>query len=384
MKNTCFILSIVIICSCNKDSDNSIKPSNTKLIGVGTLLGGSVFTIYEDGSNPEKWVDFDYTNGKDPVGSLVESNGKYWGMTLTDEVEGWGVIYSIDLNGQGYTEVHNFDYSQGSPKGSLIESNEKLWGMTWGGSNNNGIIFNMDVDGTNFVKVHEFDGVNGSHPTGSLVEFNGKLWGMTGEGGSYDVGVIFNLDMDGTNYEKLHDFDVTNGANPFSNLLAHKGKLWGMTSRGGVAHDTYSGGVIFSLDMNGINFMKVHDFDITNGSYPQGGLVMSNNKLWGLTTFGGSDNSGVIFSLDVEETIGYTKIHDFELNNGGRPYGSLVESNSNLYGIRSDTPSNSPDRIYGRIFKLHNDGTNFSIVYDLDPHTMGGEPSGSLIAVPIK
>lgn len=445
----------------------------TKLVGTGVTGGGSIFALDEDGTNPEKWVDmpltvglprinnslvesngklwgitvkrgandqggifhtdlegtnytqvhdFDGTNGGQSLGNLVESNGRLWGMTSQGGINNLGVIFSIDTTGTGYLVVHEFDGTNGgSPFGTgLVESNGKLWGITSsGGVSNVGVIFSINVDGSGYVNVHNFDGVSGSFPAGNLIESNGKLWGMTRSGGASNVGVIFSIDTTGTSYAKKHDFNGTNGNQPFGSLVESNGKFWGMTNSGGASSD----GVIFKIDTTGTGFAKVHDFDQTNGSSPFSSLVESNGKLWGLASSGGPDLSGVIFKIDTTgmayaavhyfnssagtnfephgsllvsngrlwgmtrfsagfgtifsiDTTGtnYTKTHDFADSNGARPEGGLVESNGKLWGLTNSGGASNG----GVIYNINPNGTGFTKVYDFD-HTDGGSPSGKLI-----
>lgn len=349
----------------------------TKLVGMTAYTNnGGIFSVNEDGTNPEQWVNFQGDNGRDPNGSLVENNGKLWGMTIGGGINDKGVIFSLNMDGSNYTKVHDFDgINGGKPRGDLVESNGKFWGMAeQGGANGNGVIFSMNLDGTNYTKVLDFMSLTtGGIPRGNLVESNGKLWGMTEHGGSNLNGVLFSIDLDGTNYTKFHDFHYLTGSYPSGSLVESSGKLWGMTYEGGFNGD----GVIFSLDMDGTNYTIVHNFDETNGGFPSGGsLIVSNGKLWGMTQQGGLTKDGVIFSLDIN-TNNYSKVHDFDDINGKNPRGSLMVNNSKIWGMTQYGGSNDK----GVIFSLDLDGTNYKKIYDFDTNTIDGNASGSLIAI---
>ena len=123
-----------------------------------------------------------------------------------------------------------------------------------------------------------------------------KLYGMTRDGGSTDHGVIFSFDPATSTYTKLQDFDYTNGGDPYGSLIqASDGKLYGMTSGGG--NNGY--GVIFSYNPVTSAYSKLIDFDYVNGAYPQGSLIQATDgKLYGMTYGGGSNDYGVIFSYN--------------------------------------------------------------------------------------
>ena len=81
-----------------------------------------------------------------------------------------------------------------------------------------------------------------------------------------------------------------------------------MTSDGGSSHF----GVIFSFDPSTSTYTKLKDFDSTNGRNPGGSLIQaSDGKLYGMTQFGGSKDSGIIFSFDPSSST-YAKLKDFD------------------------------------------------------------------------
>lgn len=83
-------------------------------------------------------------------------------------------------------------------------------------------------------------------------------------------------------------------------------------------------------------FSVFYSFNFTNGSAPNGGLIVdSAGNFYGTTQFGGSSNRGVIFRLNSagQETVLYTFTG---LTDGGIPIGRLIRDNKgNLYGITS-------------------------------------------------
>src|SRR5690242_7752097 len=178
-------------------------------------------------------------------------------------------------------------------------SDGKLYGMTSdGGRDEVGVIFSYDPATSTYIKLKDFVYTDGAFPYGSLIQAsNGKLYGMTAGGGIYGDGVIFSFDPSNSTYTKLMDFGNANGSLPYGSLVqASNGKLYGMTSSGG----TNGAGVIFSFDPSTSTFTKLKDFDETNGGYAYGGSLIQagDGKLYGMTTFGGSGGYGVIFSLN--------------------------------------------------------------------------------------
>ncbi len=322
---------------------NFIQASNGKLYGV-TAYGGSsgfgvIFSYDPLSATYTKLKDFDFTNGANPYGSLMQaSDGKLYGMTYQGGSSGAGVIFSYDPLSSNYTKLKDFDYTNGAvPFGSLIQASDgKLYGLTnEGGSSGLGVIFSYDPLSSNYTKLKDFDNINGANPYGSLIQAsNGKLYGMTVNGGISGLGVIFSYDPLSANYTKLKDFNGANGGNPYGSLMqASDGKLYGMTFFGGGFGSGF--GVIFSFDPLFSTYTKLKDLDNTNGGGNAYGnlLQATNGKLYGMTSIGGSSSAGVIFSFDPFSST-YTKLKDFDITNGGNPYGSLMQAkNGKLYGV---------------------------------------------------
>jgi uncharacterized repeat protein (TIGR03803 family) len=210
-----------------------------------------------------------------------------------------------------------------------------LFGTTFKGGNDGGGTINKFLPATNNLTVAKsFESIaSGAYYTNFIQASDGKLYGMTSRGGSHNFGVIFSFDPFTSTYIKLKDFDNTNGGNPYGNLMhASDGKLYGMTNQGGSSNV----GVIFSFDPSSSTYTKLKDFDNTNGANPYGSLVQaSDGKLYGLTYGGGSSGSGVIFSFDLSAST-YIKLKDFDNINGANPYGNLMQaSDGKLYGMTS-------------------------------------------------
>ena len=156
---------------------------------------------------------------------------------------------------------------------------------------------------------------------------------------THEGGVIFSLDLSNNIYNILFSFDSTGGSNysgyfaTGSLMQASNGKLYGMTTYGG-AND---GGTIFSFDPMSNTFSKLYDCPpqaFLNGRLPSRSLMQaSDGKLYGMTFTGGLFNIGVLFSFDPTSNT-YTKLMDFDgSNNGSLPWGSLIQaSNGLLYG----------------------------------------------------
>src|ERR1035437_6833994 len=293
------------------------------------------------------------TTGNTPFGSLTLSGSVLYGMTSGGGANNKGNIFSIHNDGTVFTDLLDFNGTNGNQYGlewnSLTLDGNVLYGMTkTGGTNDDGVIFSIHTDGTNYIKLHDFDNTNGGSPTGSLTLSNNILYGMAGVGGANNAGCIFSIHTDGTVFTDLFDFNNTNGSSPNGSLTLSNNILYGMAGGGG----NYDG-VIFSIHTDGTNYIKLHDFDNTNGGNPIGDLTLSGNVLYGMTNQGGANGGnggdGVIFSINTDGT-NYIKLHDFNGTNGKSPNGSLTLSGNVLYGM---TWGVSAFTSMGNIFSIH-------------------------------
>jgi uncharacterized repeat protein (TIGR03803 family) len=316
----------------------------------GVYGDGNIFSINTNGSGYSNLHNFNDTNGELPFGSLISNANSLFGITSVGGGTNGGCIFTMDTNGSGYSNLHNFtDANNGAnPYGSLLHSGSFLFGMTNnGGVNNEGSIFRTDTNGNNYKDLLDFSHfINGARPTGSLIISGSTLYGMVTGG----LSCIFSIDTNGTGFKDILNFNGTNGRSPDGSLTISQSILYGMTSLGGANDD----GLIFSIDTNGTQFNDLLDFNGTNGSEPMGDLTLSGNKLYGMTFAGGMYDSGTIFSIDTNGN-GYRDLLDFIGTKGVYPRGSLSLSGGVLYGVTTGNFA----RNYGNIFSIDTNGNRF-------------------------
>ena len=79
------------------------------------------------------------------------------------------LFFHTILATSAYTKLIDFDFSNGAyPYGSLIQASDgKLYGMTYGGGSNfEGVIFSYDPVASAYTQLKDFDGTNGAYPFG--------------------------------------------------------------------------------------------------------------------------------------------------------------------------------------------------------------------------
>jgi len=410
---------------------------------------GVIFSFNPGSAIYQKLMDFDSANGSNPSGALLEANqGKLYGITGVGGSHNAGVLFSYDITLSSYSKLEDFDSAGGYyPSGTLVQAMDgKLYGTTtMGGTTNNGVIFSFDTLSSDYESLYNFDLLNGASPTGNLSQAgDGNLYGMTATGGSNGYGVIFSYDPNNLNYTKLADFDGINGAAASGGLVqADDGKLYGMTWGGGL--DFVQAGVIFSFDPSSMTYSMVHSFYYPNGGRPFGSLLRASDgklyglasneglgynsglesgvifsfdpttntyatlkhlgsnedgsnasaaltrgkdgKLYGQTTFGGSNSAGVIFTYNPSNST-YAKVKDLDYDGGSHPYGSLVQaSDGKFYGMTAyGGVSTDPEYLVrwgdlGVIFSFDPVSSTYSNLVDFTTNGgyLGGHPYGSLV-----
>jgi len=117
-----------------------------------------------------------------------------------------------------------------------------------------------------------------------------------------------------------------------------------------------------------------------DGAYPQGSLFLSDDGsiLYGMTTLGGANNKGTLFSIPITGGSN-TILHSFagEPSDGRYPYYTrIILSGSMLYGMTEFGGANNK----GVICKIKTDGTEYSAVYSFGSiDNDGSKPCGDLI-----
>lgn len=128
------------------------------------------------------------------------------------------------------------------------------------------------------------------------------------------------------------------------------------------------------------NLSVLHHFNGCDGSDPRGSLTLSENEmiLYGVTSLGGINNNGTIFSIpiDVGNYSEFTTLHSFE---NSEKDGSGIQPHHNsmylrdgklygatLYGGSLDNPRKSkPNKPKGNgnLFSIKTDGTKYTVIH---------------------
>jgi len=351
------------------------------------ILVGFVFLLTSATTQAQYNILHSFTGGSDgampfgvPNGSLTLSGSTLYGMTWAGgSGGGGGTVFKIKNDGTGYTILYSFDLLGEDPVGSLTLSGSTLYGMTdFGGG-----VFKINSDGTGYTVLHSFTGgSDGTSPHGSLTLSGSTLYGMTGAGGSGGLGTVFKINNDGTGYTILHSFTgSSDGSGPNGSLMLSGSTLYGMTEAGGNSN----GGTVFKINNDGTGYTILHSFTgSSDGKNPHGSLTLSGSTLYGMTEASGSGGGGTVFKINNDGT-GYTILHSFagggiqtgggSPGDGANPFGSLTLSGSTLYGMTEAGGTNYD----GVVFQINTDGTGFTILHNFaGGHGDGAYPQGDV------
>jgi uncharacterized repeat protein (TIGR03803 family) len=341
--------------------------------GYGTIFkistGGTLTTLYSFGGIGNE--------GLTPTGSLVQNNdGSFYGTTSAGGANGKGTVFRITL-AQALTTLYSFgaDAMDGAtPQSELVKGGDgNFYGTTeYGGDNGDGTIFAIAPDGTGYTKLHSFLGApaDSANPRGGLsLDVNGNLYGTTQIGGANNAGTVFVFSTASSLLTVLHSFSATasDGANPQGTLApGRNGNFYGTTLNGGPT-DT---GTVFMIAPDG-TLTTLHTFgDVrpTNGSVPAGELIQGGDgSFYGVTSGGGSNSLGTIFSLTPAGTL--NTLYSFAQTDGANPAAGLLRTgDGSLYAATLNGGAYGS----GTIFRLTSDGTS------ADLHDFGASPADGL------
>lgn len=310
-------------------------------------------------------------DGDNPTYNSLSTDGNVlYGFTGGGGTNRDGTLFKVDADGTGYQVLYSFTGGTNGfiPVGTPLLLGGEIYGMTYnGGRWTNGTIFKINTNGTGFQLLHSFGNILAGqfdeHPQGSLVSDGVNLYGMTpfslfnqGEG------EIFAIGTNGAGFTIYHNFSsgLSDGSNPNGSLLLSDGVLYGTTSSGG----TNGGGTVFRLNSDGSGFQLLYCFTsffggTNQGANPWGSLILSGSTLYG-TTLGGGSGYGTVFSVQTDGS-GIQVLHNFSNLELWAPRADLTLSNSTLYGIADNFSNNNLPS--GGVFQLNADGTGYQILH---------------------
>jgi len=271
--------------------------------GGGTAGDGVVYKLH--GTGYDLTVLHSFTGGADgafpDAGVILDSAGNLYGTTPTGSAN-QGAVYKLHGSGYDLTVLHSFTGGAGGgtpSRGGLIrDSAGNLYGTTYGGGAiNGGVVYKLHGTGYDLTVLHSFTGAGGANPSAGVIQDPaGNLYGTTTSGGALGAGTVYKLDASGHetvlySLRTLAPNQVVPGV-----IRDPAGNLYGTTFQGG----KFNFGTVFEVDASGNETILYSFTGGADGGYPEAGVIRdAEGNLYGTTSFGGKERSGVVFKLEA-------------------------------------------------------------------------------------
>jgi len=284
---------------------------------------------------------FSGSDGSYPEANLVRDKaGNLYGTTSqggTDSSCSCGTVFKLAPNGH-LTVLYSFTGGYGYPSAILLDNAGNLYGYDFA-TNANGSIFKITPSGV-FSIIYNFCSLancaDGTSPTGRLIlNKNGNFYGATNRGGAFNEGTVFQL-TPAYAESVLYSFTGgSDGANPTGKLTQDQtGTMYGVTYQGGTpgSGSTIPSGTVFKITTAGVEsvlYSFCQQAGCTDGANPLGSLFLDGSStLYGTTTFGGTNNAGVVFKVS---TAGAESVLDNLTIDADGGNGAVVDKKGNVF-----------------------------------------------------
>ncbi len=272
--------------------------SGSKLYGTAysaASSGGAVFSMNLDGSGFTFLHTFSFGSDGQQPSSLTLVGSKLYGVTTGGGSGHSGTIFSINTDGTGYDVVYSFAPSSisGLDPGSLTYANGRLYGTSDGsGTDGKGEIYSINLDGTGFTLIHSFmDSPDGAFGGAGLATSNngGTFYGTTIGGGVNGDGTVFSL--------LLSSGPIIQNAAPVGTPVTADFVVGGAVTTGGPADNN---------TINSLLFQSGGTLTINNTLTLASGNVTTNGGTTSINGGTLSGSNGLNFDVEGNLTVGST------------------------------------------------------------------------------
>jgi len=306
---------------------------NTQLVKIDAVTNIDS-TIHSFGNVPE---------GYNPDGIIRTPNGVLYGIARNGGSEGGGTLFKMNADGSAFSVIKDFTGNNGqSPVGQLLYASDgRLYGVCKksgiSGSSDSMLIYGIDVTGNNYLVLHILETKTNGDLIPALSESSsGAIAGLISPSDHFPPPPkIFKLNKNGTGFTILKTLSGADGYFPKHGLVFYNGFFYGINTSGG--NSGQASGSIFRIKEDGSNFSVIKYFynGGADGSKPIGGLTLgSDNKLYGVTLFDGTNGMGTAFALNPSN-LTFQVIYNFGFSDGFLSVAKFTEaSDGKLYIIR--------------------------------------------------
>lgn len=338
---------------------------------------------------------FDTPEGKVPGAGVTLKGDALYGTLLSDNISN-SAVYQITKSGSNWlTKILARLYRAGgyTQSRAVFGPDAHLYGVNREGGNcgYKGYVFRLLPPAATCATPQCYWSENETHIFGCgsdgatgqdgdlLFDQQGNIYGTTAGGGDSNRGTVFELQRSGNSWTQhiLYSFSSQpDGYYPFSGVIFDSsGNLYGVTSMGG----TMNSGTVFKLSYNGVEWIeqKMHDFD--SGEEPSAGLVEdASGNFYGATKGGGSAGGGTVFQVSpAGNSWNYQVLYSLPGQSNCGPFQALtLDTAGNLYGTTFCDGAHN----LGNVFKLSKtqNGWVYSSLYDFTGHEDGSKPRSNV------
>jgi len=297
-----------------------VLDSNGNLYGTTYQGGANTFygTVFElsppkvpgTGWTEQVLLSFDdLDTGKAPNGGLlIDHSGNLYGTTAGAE-QGEGLVFELSPGENGWSETVLYAFCRNYPDcsdgatpmaGVTFDKAGDLYGTTEFGGGHGigwGVVYELSPSRSGWIETVLkvlTPATGGRTWAGITVDVEGNVYGGLTSGRQPQCGGFFQL-------KPFAVFPLSGGDGclPQSDMVYSSGALFGSTPQGG----THSMGVLFKFNKKGNKASQtiLYDFcqqqNCTDGSQPSGSPTLRNGQLYGATSSGGINNTGVIYKI---------------------------------------------------------------------------------------
>jgi uncharacterized repeat protein (TIGR03803 family) len=291
------------------------------------------------------------TDGASPTGGLtLGTDGNFYGTTQMGGTSLQGTVYKMTTAGT-ITVLHSFNsvFDGSFPWGPPIEGTDgNFYGTASGGKGQDGLVYKITTSSGAYSTIYTFVGTTGVSPIAPPTQgTDGNLYIPVSLGGTSECGTIVKLTTAGV-LQSSYDFPCgAGGAFPIGPLVqASNGNFYSTTQDGG----TEGEGTIYQVTTS-LGVTVLHSFGALfgDGEYPGAGLLLATDgNYYGSTAEGGSFDDGTLFNTTVGGI--YSDLYSF--NNSANliqmaPLSPPVQNTSGvLYGVTEFGGTNNQGTIY--------------------------------------
>jgi uncharacterized repeat protein (TIGR03803 family) len=275
---------------------NLVVDSSDDVFGTsrtgGVASNGAIYEVSALSRTPAVLYSFPYGAGVSPNPTLtIDAAGDLFGTTISGGANGNGQVFEISAGNHQFTTVYSFISTDGTPGPVVVDAAGNIFGATTtGGANETGEIFEILAGKHTLIPLASLPA--GAGTPSLAVDASDNLFGTTQTGGTTGSGTIFEYKAASQSLVTLYNFPggaASSLPNPQIVVDAFD-DVFGTTANGGE-------GTAFELAAGQTAPTILHTFADSSPTY---GLVAGpTGILYGITSNGGSDGEGNLFSIAV-------------------------------------------------------------------------------------